>query len=142
MTLADVPAIASIEATATAFPWTAKLFEDCIRAGHQCLIYDTDSSNNVAYTIVQQILDETHLLNICVAPLYQRQGYGRYMVKNVMEHSKTQKSVIILLEVRESNQRAQSLYQQLGFNEMSVRANYYPAKKGREDGILMALMLL
>lgn len=142
MTLADVPAIAAIEAAATDFPWSEKSFEECIRAGHACQIYFTDTEPRIAYTIVQQILDETHLLNICVASSYQQQGYGTDIIKHVIEFAKRCKSVIVLLEVRSSNHRAQSLYHRAQFNEMAIRSNYYPAKKGREDAVLMGLMLL
>jgi ribosomal-protein-alanine N-acetyltransferase len=46
-----------------------------------------------------------------------------------------------VLEVRRSNKKAQNLYLQMGFNEMSVRRGYYPAQQGREDAILMGLDL-
>jgi ribosomal-protein-alanine N-acetyltransferase len=47
----------------------------------------------------------------------------------------------IFLEVRPSNMEAVSLYESIGFNEMAVRRNYYPAKNGREDAILMGMAL-
>ena len=34
------------------------------------------------------------------------------------------------------------LYHTLGFNEIGRRPNYYPARNGREDAIVMALELL
>ena len=40
-----------------------------------------------------------------------------------------------------SNTRAVKLYQDLGFNEIGNRKGYYPAKKGREDALVMARML-
>lgn len=141
MTQADVVTVASIEAEATAFPWRAALFEDCIRAGHHCRLYFTDETPIIGYTIVQQILDETHLLNICVVPMLQKQGHGALIVKRVIEFAELMGSATVLLEVRASNHRAQQLYQRVGFNEMTIRHNYYPAEKGREDAILMALML-
>ncbi len=141
MTQADVPMIASIEAEATTFPWRARLFEDCIRAGHHCQIYFTDDNPIIAYTIVQQILDEAHLLNICVASRHQNQGYGSFILESVIKYAKINNSVTVLLEVRASNHGAQQLYQRVGFNEMTIRHHYYPAEKGREDAILMALML-
>ena len=141
MTQADVVTVARIEAEATAFPWRAVLFEDCIRAGHHCQIYFTDEDSIIGYTIVQQILDEAHLLNICVAPRFQKQGYGGFIIENVIRYSESIGSVTVLLEVRANNHRAQQLYQRVGFNEMTIRHNYYPAEKGREDAILMALML-
>jgi len=53
-----------------------------------------------------------------------------------------QRGILTLwLEVRASNQQAIALYQFLGFNEVSIRRNYYPTKEGREDAIIMALPL-
>ena len=48
----------------------------------------------------------------------------------------------IFLEVRPSNPAAIALYHDEGFNEIGRRPNYYPAKKGREDAIVMARELL
>ncbi|MHA6386472.1 hypothetical protein ACX3V1_28800, partial [Escherichia coli] len=31
------------------------------------------------------------------------------------------------------------LYESLGFNEATIRRNYYPTTDGREDAIIMAL---
>jgi ribosomal-protein-alanine N-acetyltransferase len=45
------------------------------------------------------------------------------------------------LEVRASNRPAIALYEQLDFNEVSVRRNYYPTADGKEDAIIMALTL-
>ena len=43
------------------------------------------------------------------------------------------------LEVRASNAAAIALYESLGFNEATIRRNYYPTTDGREDAIIMAL---
>jgi len=43
-----------------------------------------------------------------------------------------------LLEVRVSNVAAYRLYQKLGFDEIGLRKDYYPARVGREDAILLA----
>jgi ribosomal-protein-alanine N-acetyltransferase len=48
---------------------------------------------------------------------------------------------LMLLEVRPSNATAHALYRSLGFNELGVRRDYYPARKGREDGLVLALEL-
>ena len=50
--------------------------------------------------------------------------------------------LILWLEVRESNQTARQLYDKLGFNEVTLRKNYYPTSTGeRENAIVMALYL-
>jgi ribosomal-protein-alanine N-acetyltransferase len=47
----------------------------------------------------------------------------------------------MFLEVRASNVAAITLYDDIGFVEMSVRRGYYPTAKGREDAVLMGLAL-
>ena len=84
---------------------------------------------------------ELHLLNICVQRQHQGQGHGKAMLNHVVQFARELGSVLIVLEVRRSNTKAQSLYAQAGFNEMSVRRDYYPAEEGREDAILMGLDL-
>ncbi|CAA6810394.1 MAG: Ribosomal-protein-S18p-alanine acetyltransferase (EC [uncultured Thiotrichaceae bacterium] len=46
------------------------------------------------------------------------------------------------MEVRPSNESAIRLYQNHGFNEVGLRKDYYPAKKGREHAVVMAKVLL
>ncbi|MDH5614098.1 MAG: ribosomal-protein-alanine N-acetyltransferase, partial [Gammaproteobacteria bacterium] len=48
----------------------------------------------------------------------------------------------MLLEVRPSNKAAVALYVNTGFNEAGVRKDYYPAKQGREDALILALSLI
>ena len=43
--------------------------------------------------------------------------------------------------MRESNQRAIQLYQVAGFNEIGLRKNYYPTANGKENAVIMALMI-
>ena len=43
---------------------------------------------------------------------------------------------------RSSNLVAYQLYEKLGFNEVGVRENYYPAYVGREDALILAKELL
>lgn len=45
----------------------------------------------------------------------------------------------MILEVRRSNEAAQALYQQLGFEVVGVRPRYY--KDTEEDAVLMQLAL-
>jgi len=47
----------------------------------------------------------------------------------------------LLLEVRPSNHTAIQLYHSVGFNEIGVRKDYYPAHNGREDALILALHL-
>lgn len=140
MRQADVDQVWSIEKQANRFPWSRGNFEDCLRTGYRTFLYSLDSEL-IGYSVVQSILDEIHLLNICVSPAHQGKGLGRQILSHVIDTSLQQAVTIILLEVRASNVRAQRLYFSTGFNEMSVRKEYYPAEQGREDALLMGLDL-
>ena len=48
---------------------------------------------------------------------------------------------VVYLEVRESNQSAQALYRQLGFEVCGVRKNYYRRGEGHENAVLMQCLL-
>jgi len=137
----DIVNVLDIEQSANHFPWQIKSFEDSLRSGHKAWVFYEQAEQIVGFAIVQAVLDETHLLNICVKPTEQGRGIGKTIVQHVIDYANSVSSVIILLEVRRSNDRAQQLYLQSGFNEMSVRKGYYPAKQGREDAILMAMDL-
>ena len=137
----DLTQVSQIERDATAFPWSLKNFQDCLKAGHQAWVFCDLSEEIVGFTIVQKVVDETHLLNICVRQQEQGLGLGQLILNAVIAYAKQIDSVLIVLEVRRSNNRAQSLYSQAGFNEMSIRKDYYPAKQGREEAVLMGMDL-
>ena len=138
----DIAEVLAIEQSANDFPWSAKNFEDSLKAGHQAWVFFHSPDELLGYTLYQQIVDEVHLLNICIKPSFQGQGLGREILNYVIDFSTATSSVLILLEVRRSNQRAQQLYLQAGFNEMSVRKDYYQSESNREDAVLMGLTLM
>lgn len=137
----DVTDVLRIEQSANQFPWSKINFENCLKSKHQAWIFIDDVKEIQGYAIVQRVVDEAHLLNICVKPSAQGQGLGREILKYIIDYANSISSVLIVLEVRSSNKRAQQMYLSAGFNEMSVRKNYYPAKEGREDAVLMGLDL-
>jgi len=84
---------------------------------------------------------ESHILNLTVRPESQRQGIGGTLMKHFLQLARRHGADTLMLEVRPSNCNAISLYEKLGFNEIGVRSNYYPAEDGREDALLLALSL-
>ena len=138
----DVTQVIAIEQTANHFPWSEKNFVDCLKTGYQATIFYQHENEIIGFSIIQQVVDEAHLLNICVRPEKQRQGLGREILNHAIDYAKIISAQLIVLEVRQSNHRAQQLYLQTGFNEMAVRSGYYPAKDGREDAILMGMDLV
>lgn len=137
----DVDRVAAIEAAAYAFPWSRTIFADCLRAGYECLVL-VQGSEIVGYGVLSTGANEAHILNVCVAPAEQGKGFGRRVVGRLLDLARWHRSERVFLEVRPSNPHAIALYESIGFNEFGRRPNYYPAKKGREDALVMAMELL
>lgn len=71
------------------------------------------------------------IANICVHPDHQRQGIAKALL-SACEAALPQP--VIKLTVRKSNSQAIALYQQLGYKQVTVWANYY---SGGEAGLVM-----
>jgi len=95
----------------------------------------------VGYALFSQVLDEATLLSIAVDPQHQRQGLGQLLLDTALTQMRTAGAMRCLLEVRQSNTAARTLYQRFGFSLDGVRKNYYPTQGGREDAVLMSKVL-
>jgi len=127
-----------IEKRAHAFPWSENTFAS--NQGERYLNYQLMAEGKMAaFAITQIVLDEATLFNIAVDPAFQRRGLGRELLEYLIDELEKRGVVTLWLEVRASNLAAIALYEQLGFNEATIRRNYYPTADGREDAIIMAL---
>lgn len=136
MRSADVPAVAAIEALAYPYPWSADVFRDCLRAGYLCRVLEHDGVL-VGYGVMSTVLDEAHLLNVCVDPRQQGTGRGRALVLHLLEQAARGKAHAMYLEVRPSNRAARALYASLEFVQVGLRKGYYPDPGGREDALIL-----
>ena len=141
MTRHDIAQVAAIEGSAYEFPWSPQIFRDCLTAGHKCWVLQ-EQGVVIGYGILSTGAGEAHVLNICVMPNQQKQGHGRRILKRLLDLARMHRATRVYLEVRPSNERAQAMYEHAGFNEIGRRPNYYPARRGREDAIVMAMELL
>ncbi|MBB5019759.1 ribosomal-protein-alanine N-acetyltransferase [Chitinivorax tropicus] len=140
MQATDLDPILAIENEIYPYPWTHGNFLDSLKAGHHGWIARCGDTL-VGYCLLQYIVDEAHLLNISIAKPYQGKGLGRALLDFAVEASRQHGSTVMLLEVRDSNIIAQTLYHAAGFNRTGERKHYYPAKQGREHAVLMELLL-
>lgn len=133
---ADVPAVAAMEALATAFPWKETHFNDALASGYPGWVL-RDGAGVLGQAMVMQVLDEVHLLNISIHPAAQGKGLGGRLLRQVMQQTHAQGGTTMLLEVRVSNAPALRLYRNFGFQEIGRRKGYYPAEDGREDALVL-----
>lgn len=136
-TVDDIDAIFTLNKQLFAESWSKKSFLDVMQAGFD--LYVHEQNNELAgYILSQDILDEVHIMQVAVAPAYQRQGIAKALSHYLLREK--QGYQCMLLEVRASNLAAQRLYTQMGFTEIGRRKAYYiPQTKGmaREDAIVM-----
>lgn len=122
------------------FPWSAGNFADSMAAGYSCWIM-REAGERVGYAVLMPVLDEAHILNISVVKSRQRGGLGRLLLNHLGKVARDAGARQIFLEVRPSNLPALALYDRVGFERIGRRKGYYPAVAGREDAIVMRLVL-
>ena len=133
----DVDEVMAIEEQVYPHGWTAGIFHDCLRVRYSCWVME-QGERIVGYGILSAGAGEAHILNVAVAPDYQGQGLGRTFMQFLLETARHHGADTAFLEVRPSNRVALRLYDTMGFNQVGVRRDYYPAEHGREDAIIMA----
>ncbi len=136
----DLDVIMAIEPVIYAHPWTRGNFSDSLNSGYSAWVLTLDNQI-IGYSLLMMVLDEAHLLNLSIAKAYQKQGLGRFLLEYMLQIAKNHHAANMFLEVRPSNISAIALYENIGFNEMAIRRNYYPSATGREDAVLMGLAL-
>jgi ribosomal-protein-alanine N-acetyltransferase len=141
MTAGSLEAVVRVESEAHAHPWQKRHFLDCLESGYQA--QQLMAGNQLlGYFIGMKGVDEVHLLNITVAPRYQKQGWAHVMLDALALWARGQGVQWLWLEARTGNFRAVHVYQGYGFRTVGTRRGYYPAADGqREDAVVMSLKL-
>ena len=140
LTREDLDTVLRIEQTAYSHPWTRGNFEDSLASGYRLQGLVSDGQVR-GYCVAMEGVQEVHLLNITVAPDFQRQGLACCLLDDLTQWSRTRGAQWLWLEVRQSNARALQVYARYGFRQVGVRKNYYPVRAGREDAVVMSLSL-
>ncbi|WP_254450286.1 ribosomal protein S18-alanine N-acetyltransferase [Cohnella herbarum] len=136
MNLHDIDAIVDIEREAFTAPWSAEAFRNELThnlfAKYMVMELDEDV---IGYGGMWLIIDEAHVTNIAVRAEYQGKGYGKSLLREMMRTAYFLGARRMTLEVRVSNERAQSLYRKMGFVPSGVRPAYY--SDNLEDALIM-----
>ncbi len=140
MASADLDRVLDIEGRCYSHPWTRGNFIDSLAAGYLAQLLVDGDDHFVGYVVAMAGVGELHLLNLTVAPKYQRAGHARCLLDELEAHCRAQALPALWLEVRASNLRAIEVYRRRGFAAVGLRRGYYPAGAGqREDAIVMSL---
>lgn len=81
------------------------------------------------------MLDEAHVTTIAVRPQFRGHGLGELLLVGLTEIAYDINARWLTLEVRVSNEVAQSLYRKYGFKPAGIRQRYY--SDNQEDALIM-----
>ena len=146
LSLVEIPLVLSIEERNSDYPWSKDQFTTSIENSNNLCYSLSFNGRTIGYLIVMLSVDTADILNIGIDPNFKRQGYGKALLNHLIEELKKRNISEILLEVRAGNKSAIQFYKRQGFEEISVRKNYYTKnsknQSHREDGIIMRIKIL
>lgn len=136
--ISEATVLAELNAAASDHPWSTSQFDF---DAERIVLIEHDREPR-GFIVFSHVLDEGSILNMAVHPDFQRQGIAAQLLTAALGSMAEFNVERCLLEVRSSNRGASALYENYGFQIDAIRKNYYPAKVGREDAILMSKSLL
>lgn len=123
----DAEAAAKIEAMNFSKPWKEEGFLCAVRSPNALYFVAEEEGQIVGYAGMWIAVDEGEITNVSVHP----DCWGKKIGKSLMEAMETAGReagvTSYFLEVRQSNMRAQNLYQACGFQNAGIRKNFYEA---------------
>lgn len=136
MNLDDLDEIMVVEHESFTLPWSRVAFyNELVQNQFAKYIVLEVEEKVVGYCGVWIVIDEAHITNIALLPAYRGRKLGEALLRKLMDYARENGAKTMTLEVRVSNNVAQSLYRKLGFQGGAIRKNYYT--DDHEDALVM-----
>ena len=118
--------VLTIEAKVYPRPWSASLFlSELAQRATRSYIVARHDAEVVGYAGMMFTGLEAHVTNIAVDPTFHGRKVGTRLLLTLITEAIARGAETISLEVRVSNQPAQSMYEKFGFKVVSTRKGYY-----------------
>lgn len=131
----DIEQILTIEKLSFSVPWSEEDFYSELKNPRAHYLVFEEKGQVIGYAGFWQVLDEGHITNIAITPLFQNKGFGKKLIEAMLNNARTLKIEKMTLEVRESNVNALKAYSSVGFHIEGRRSQYYT--NPNEDAIIM-----
>lgn len=115
--------------------WSVSSLVSTLEQTHGNIWALVDVKQVLAYLIFYIMGDEIEIAKVAVASNARSKGYGKKLLNQLEIFADAMDCKQILLEVRESNLSAISLYEKQGYISLGIRKEYYTAPL--EDGVIM-----
>ena len=135
----DIEAVVEIDRASFSLPWpeSSYRYEIHDNKSSRCLVAEDGEEGIVAMIVSWMILDELHIATFATHTEHRRKGIGKLLLKSALDEAREEGARRAFLEVRESNDAAQAMYEGFGFKITGRRPRYY--RDNDEDAILMTL---
>ena len=136
MTKEHIKDVHKIEEDCFSIPWSEKAFLDELTKNKMAIyIVAKENDKVLGYGGMWHVINEGHITNVAVKKEHRNQGIGLKIINALIDIAKEKEMIGITLEVRVSNNKAQSIYKKSGFIIEGIRKEYYDDNK--EDAIIM-----
>ena len=111
----------------TDFPdgWNKNMLLSAFNGGRFYALGVFDGDKLVGVITFSKGYDDADIEGVVVKSSHRGKGIAKKLIEKAEQILASQSNTKILLEVRESNLPARSLYKSVGFNDIAVRKNYY-----------------
>jgi len=133
MSLDDIPAVAALEQRVFADPWSESAFREELATASRRYLVAEEGRAILGYGGLLVVEDDAHIVTLAVEPGTRGRGLGTRLMLRLAEEALRAGAAHLTLEVRVSNQPAQSLYRRFGFETVGLRRHYYRD----EDALIM-----
>lgn len=105
--------------------WSYEVLREELLSDSSLYIVAKKQNEIIGFAGIKIIIDEADIMNIVVKKSYRNNGIGSLLLENLILISNKKNFNFINLEVDCKNTIAINLYKKFGFEEISLRKNYY-----------------
>jgi len=117
--------LAKLEKSLFETAWDSVLINNKINNGEFVYWVFEQDNQIVGYLAIQKTFFDIHILGIGVLASHRNNSIAKKLTQELISYFEVSDFNKILLEVRQSNDIAMSLYKSFGFRQYGVRKNYY-----------------
>ena len=127
----DLPVLVSMERVLFAdSPWSMGQFKEEFKGvpnSRYFMVATNDADQIIGYAAVLVVVPgvEADVLTVAVLPEYARQGIATHFMAELEKWALSKQAPAMMLEVGVENTGAIALYEKLGYQKISTRADYY-----------------
>ena len=134
----DLEKVTKLEQSCFSMPWTYKDFEEVLTIPNRIYLVAQlqDSFEIVGGCMLTQIAGEGDVSNVAVDAAYRGNHIATDLLEKLITYGEEKWNIsAFTLEVRSKNTAAIKLYENVGFESVGIRPNFYD--KPKEDALIM-----